>query len=96
MTTLCKTCEGEGRVKCGDCHGSGEVVDIRRIRKSAGISLRTFADRLGYSASYVCDVELGRRRLTSRLFHAYEALPRDPIDETLRAHGLDPENWKTK
>lgn len=34
---------------------------MRGLREEAGLSLRTVADRLGYSAAYVSDLELGRR-----------------------------------
>lgn len=59
-------------VACPDCGGLGyhEVVNVRKIRllrKESGISLRIMADKLGISASYLSDMELGRRRMSFEL-----------------------------
>lgn len=39
---------------------------VREIREAAGISLRELARRLGWSAAYVSDIELGRRNPPGR------------------------------
>ena len=57
---------------CQHCSGRGQVerVDgrsIRRSRETAGLSLRSVADRVGVSASYLSDMELGRRRMSKDL-----------------------------
>lgn len=53
----CPLCEGTGKVT--DNIGIGQ--QMREERKNAGLSLRTVAKRLGVSAAYVSDLELGRR-----------------------------------
>lgn len=57
---------------CTHCNGVGQVarVDglmIRRKRATSGFSLRTMADKLGISAAYLSDMELGRRRMSEAL-----------------------------
>lgn len=57
---------------CTSCHGDGRVPRvkgraIRRLRQEAGLSLRTMADKLGISAAYLSDMELGRRRMSFEL-----------------------------
>ena len=39
---------------------------LRRLREDSGISLREMAKRLGVSAPYLSDAELGVRKLTLR------------------------------
>lgn len=53
---------------CPHCSGKGKVADdaalgaeMRKLRVAAGISLRGMAKRLGLSAPYVGDLELGQR-----------------------------------
>lgn len=67
-------------MKCPRCGGSGEVEDegvlgmkMRVLRKDAGVTLREMARRIGVSASYLSDLELGRRRWSPRFRSAYEA-----------------------
>ena len=64
---------------CRRCGGSGHEPDdraigerMRRRRKGASRSLRWLAQRLGFTASYLCDLELGRRRWTPDKIKAYE------------------------
>lgn len=62
---------------CPQCGGTGKVLNptwLRARRIAAGITLREMADRIGYSAPYLCDIELGRRHCTTRVAAAYEAL----------------------
>ncbi len=40
---------------------------MRERRKKAGLSLRTLAERMGLSAPYLCDLELGRRAWSEQL-----------------------------
>ena len=51
---------------------TGERLQARRQR--AGISLRTLATSLGISASYLCDLEWGRRKSASQLDRAANVL----------------------
>ena len=65
--------------KCPRCGGTGEIRDDRDIgaefrkrREKAGMSGRQMAVELGYSAAYLSDLELGRRRLSPRMIKDYE------------------------
>ena len=54
-------------IQCPRCAGQGEVeiVDnarLRKMRETAGMSLRELARRCGITAPYLCDIELGRRQ----------------------------------
>jgi predicted transcriptional regulator len=69
----------ETTVKCPQCKGTGKckVADPARLRskrESAGLSARDMAKRLGFSAPYICDIELGRRGCTPKVLEAYESL----------------------
>jgi len=48
-------------------------ADRRRYREKFGIDLRTFAKAIGFSAPYVSDLELGRRRWSEQLIYRFEA-----------------------
>ncbi len=45
---------------------------MRRRRIAKGMTLRDLARRLGLTASYLCDLELGRRRWTATNLARYE------------------------
>lgn len=67
---------------CPRCAGKGTVVAIdpasmRRVRLAAGRGLRELAGLLGVSASYLCDIELGRRGVTAKILTAYLALEKE-------------------
>jgi transcriptional regulator with XRE-family HTH domain len=47
------------------------AASMRRLREKAGVSLRAVARRLGYSAAYVSDLELGRREWREKLIGDY-------------------------
>lgn len=64
---------------CPTCNGAGEVRKIagsqlRLAREQKGISLRTMAKTLKFSAPYLCDVERGRRNCTKQIEQAYANL----------------------
>ena len=48
---------------------------LHRMRKASGLSLRALASRSGFSPSYLCDIEWGRRRATDKVLAAYRDLP---------------------
>jgi transcriptional regulator with XRE-family HTH domain len=48
---------------------------LAALRKQAGLSLRALASRSGFSPSYLCDIEWGRRRATDKVIAAYRDLP---------------------
>ena len=48
--------------------------ETRRLRSEAGISMAECGRAWGYSRSYLCDVEKGRRRMTRRLDGLYRKL----------------------
>ena len=65
---------------CRRCNGTGLEPDnvaigaaMRERRKQAGVSLRALGARLGLSASYLCDLELGRRAWNAAQITRYEA-----------------------
>ena len=64
---------------CPRCGGSGSVLDnqatgkaMRAKREVVGISLRELARRIKWSATYVSDLELGRKVWTERKRARYE------------------------
>lgn len=68
---------------CPRCNGTGTIPDdramgaaMRQRREAAGLSLYDLAKKLGLSASYLCDLELGRRQWSGTNIERYEeALP---------------------
>ena len=72
----------KAHIKCKYCHGTGEVLSqafvgasFRKLREGREISLRTMAQRLDISASYLSDLELGRRQWHNSMAEAFrEAL----------------------
>jgi len=64
----CQWCEGRGIVKVIDHEA------LRELRENSGITLRKFATKVGVSAAYISDIELGRRRCTEQIAKAYEKL----------------------
>jgi predicted transcriptional regulator len=79
---ICPLCAGTSRLRiCPLCGGTGHLADarpgaLRKRREQCGVSLREVARRLSLSPSYLHDVELGRRRATEAILHAYERLER--------------------
>jgi transcriptional regulator with XRE-family HTH domain len=66
---------------CPACEGTGKVLDpvaagrqMRALRLKEKLSLREVARRMGISAPYVQDMELGRRNCKGRLIDYLEAL----------------------
>lgn len=62
---------------CNHCGGPKKSVNpawLRTKRESAGRSLRALARQMGYSASFLSDVELGRRNANKRVIATYESL----------------------
>jgi len=55
--TLCPHCEGRGEVMDDEAVGA----EMRRRRTLSGLSLRTVAKRLNFSAPYISDLEQGKR-----------------------------------
>ena len=47
---------------------------VARAREQLGLGIRAFAEKLGVSASYLCDIEKGRRDLTIELAYAIQEL----------------------
>ena len=68
----------KGSKPCPRCDGTGYVPDpahhgkeARIRRRAAGVSLRELAGRMGFSAAYVSDLELGRRGWSENLMKRY-------------------------
>jgi Ribonuclease G/E len=67
---------------CPRCNGKGVITDdaqtgrrMRTLRESKKISAREVARRTGFSAAYICDLELGRRIWNTKVTELYlEAL----------------------
>lgn len=64
---------GEREIVCRRCHGTGVEVDERAIgllmragRERCELSLRAAARKLGISAAYLSDLELGRRHWSEK------------------------------
>lgn len=66
-TKACPACQGEGSVPDD---GVGPL--LRTEREQAGITRKAMADRVGISASYLYDLELGKRRWTNEVMHKYQ------------------------
>ena len=47
-------------------------ADRRHYREKFGISLRSFAKQIGFSAPYISDLELGRRPWSEQLIYKFE------------------------
>lgn len=65
---------------CHCCGGTGTEKDnailgakMRMLRESKGISLRSMARRLRYSAAYLSDLERGERNWRDELISAYKS-----------------------
>jgi transcriptional regulator with XRE-family HTH domain len=62
---------------CPTCGTPRSVINgdwLRTQRTRVGFSLRDMATRLGYSASYLWDIEKNRRKCSPKIRKAYEAL----------------------
>lgn len=62
--------------QCPNCHGLGyrrriNGTWLRRVRTARGVSLRATAMALGVSASYLSDVERGRRWISPDMCARY-------------------------
>lgn len=73
-----KSAETGGR-SCPRCSGTGTIPDDRAMgaqmrarRKAAGLSLYDLAKKLDLTASYLCDLELGRRQWSVLNIRRYE------------------------
>ena len=79
LVSLCRVLTAPMKLKaCPKCNGTGKVLDdaevglsMKRKRIKAKVSLRDQADRMGYSAMFVCDLEKGRRKWHKDLMQAY-------------------------
>lgn len=68
-----------GNVRCPRCHGSGKIgvfngAKARTVRERAGLSLRKFGEQVGYSATYLSDIENGHRQPNLTIAQAYGRL----------------------
>ena len=71
---------------CSKCQGGGKVLDhkklgaeMRKKRVARKMSLRRMARRLGFSAAYISDCELGKRPWNKKLIESYiEKLKNNP------------------
>lgn len=64
---------------CVRCNGTGEIEnaayrgqEMRKLRQATGLPLREVARRMGKSAAYISDLELGRRGWSGELIRAYQ------------------------
>ena len=68
---------------CTKCHSAVDKPNpnwLRVVRKNAGLGLRELGRKIGKSAPYISDVELGRRNCTEKMLKAYEQLkPNIPV-----------------
>jgi len=63
---------------CPKCGGTGTIQDdkilgaqLKKKREKAGLPLREVARQMGLSASYICDLEHGRRSWSADLKKRY-------------------------
>lgn len=64
-----KTCRS-----CGLLHKIPSYPWLREVRRQSKLTLREAARQIGFTASYLCDLELGRRTPTKRVIEFYEKL----------------------
>lgn len=64
---ICDACDGTGR--CMDHAATGNMW--RQARLVKGVTLRSIAREMGLSASYISDLELGRRKWSTSLCQRY-------------------------
>lgn len=62
--------------RCGAPTSEVSGASLRKIRETRGIGLNEMARRLGCSAAYLSDVELGRRRVTPKVLRRYDEVLR--------------------
>lgn len=67
-TKLCQRCNGSGLEP--DHSETGKLM--RAKREDASLSLRDVAERIGISAAYLSDMELGRRAWASDMIAKFE------------------------
>jgi predicted transcriptional regulator len=63
---------------CPKCGGTGKVIDdkalgreLNKKRMAKGVKLREVAREMKFSASYICDLEKGRRQWSADLEKKY-------------------------
>ena len=61
-------------LKCGQTIHVPNPAWLRSERQLARITLREFGRKIGKSAPYISDVELGRRRCTEKMLNEYVKL----------------------
>jgi transcriptional regulator with XRE-family HTH domain len=69
--------------KCSKCNGTGEIENpievgatmrakrVTGVQVGNGQTLRAVARKMGFTASYICDLEQGRRAWSESLKKAY-------------------------
>ena len=64
---------------CPRCAGTGSILDprtvgqqMRELREKKSVSVREIARKLGLSAPYISDLELGRRAFNAALIQRYK------------------------
>lgn len=60
--------------RCGTPEIALNGAWLRERRKRAGFSLRAFAERVGVSGAYICDIEHNRRNCLPAMRDAYECI----------------------
>jgi len=67
------------KTTCHFCGGSGEEIDqgvtgmeMRTLRKSAGLSLKEMGGKIGLSCPYLSDLERGNRNWNAELISQYK------------------------
>jgi len=64
---VCPRCGGTGKIKDDKIIGE----NCKKLRNECGKSLREVGKKMGFSASYICDLEHGRRIWSSNLVESY-------------------------
>lgn len=66
-------------MKCQRCGGTGKVQDPRllgaakrKARETAGVTLRSLAKAMTFTAAYISDLELGRREWSNGMSEHYD------------------------
>ena len=69
----------EKLIECPHCKGKGRVAhtigaELKAVRKRAKITLREMGERLGFSFTYINEIERENRRCPPSVLEAYERL----------------------
>lgn len=70
------------------------MIGLRAIRKKHGMTIRSFAEKIGMNFSYLSRVENGHEVISIKNLEKIAHEFNEPLDELLIAHGYLPDHTK--